>query len=262
MLILGLRILLTPFLVIGATLASRRWGPSVSGWLIGFPLNSAPVSFILALEYGPDFAERAGVGTLAGIASICAFSLAYILLSPKTKWWVTAVLASLVFLIATWVWTQFALPLLLTFIIVVGAMAFVIRLIPPREMAANTVVNPRWDLPARVLIATAFVLAITGSASVLGPQLSRLLTPFPIFGVVLAAFAHHQQGAETALQFLRGMTLSLFGVAGFFLVVCGLLPSLALGWTYALAVLVVFISNGIAFQIARPRASSNTELAS
>lgn len=254
MLILGLRIFLTPFLIIGATLASRRWGPSVSGWLIGFPLNSAPVSLILALQYGPDFAERAGVGTLAGIASLCAFSLAYAALSRKTNWWVTASLASMVFFAATWVWNSYTLPLLPTFIIVVGAIALVIWRVPARTIAANAAAAPPWDLPVRVIIATTFVIAITGSATLLGPHLNGLLTPFPVFTVVLAAFAQHQQGAPAAMQLLRGMTLSLFGVAGFFLVICGLLPTLALGWTYGLAVLVVLVSNGLAFQAARKSA--------
>ena len=46
-------------------------------------------------------------------------------------------------------------------------------------------------------------------APLLGAQLSGLLTPFPIFGTVLSAFAHRQQGAAAAIQLLRGMALSL-----------------------------------------------------
>jgi hypothetical protein len=251
MLILALRIFLTPFLVIGATLAGRRWGPSVGGWLIGFPLNSAPVSLILALQYGSEFATRAGIGTLAGLASLCAFNFAYALISRKANWWVSSLATSIVYFIATWVWNIFALPLIPTFIIVVSAIGLVIWLVPGRTIAPNPIPAPRWDLPLRVFIATIFVIAITGSAAVLGAQLSGLLTPFPIFGTVLAAFAHRQQGADAAIQLLRGMTLSLFGVAGFFLVVCGLLSTLALVWTYSLAAAVVLISYAIALQAAR-----------
>lgn len=249
--ILGLRIFLAPALVIAATLASRRWGPAVGGWLIGFPINSAPVSLILALQYGSDFAARAGVGTMAGLASLCAFSLAYAALSPKLNWWASSLVTSVFFFAATWIWNFFTLPLLPTFIIVVAAIALVIWLVPGRAIKAAGTAAPRWDLPIRVLVATLFVIGITGSAAYLGPQLSGLITPFPIFGTVLAAFTHRHQGAEVAIQLLRGMTLSLFGVAGFFLVVCGLLPTLAIGWTYLFAVLVVLVSNGIALRAAR-----------
>ena len=55
---------------------------------------------------------------------------------------------------------------------------------------------PRWDLPARMLVATGFVLVITAVANQLGPQLSGLIAPFPVFGLVFAAFAHAQQGSE------------------------------------------------------------------
>ncbi|RPI79530.1 MAG: hypothetical protein EHM45_02595 [Desulfobacteraceae bacterium] len=54
--VLVLKLFLTPFLIAAATLTGRRWGPGVSGWLIGFPLTSGPIALILALQQGPDFA--------------------------------------------------------------------------------------------------------------------------------------------------------------------------------------------------------------
>ena len=62
--ILALKLLLAPLLIYGVTLAGRRWGPTASGFLIGLPLVSGPISFILACEYGPDFASRSAVGNL------------------------------------------------------------------------------------------------------------------------------------------------------------------------------------------------------
>ena len=60
----ALKLLLAPLLILLATLAGRRWGPAVGGWLAGLPLTSGPVSLILALEQGPEFAARAALGTL------------------------------------------------------------------------------------------------------------------------------------------------------------------------------------------------------
>lgn len=249
--ILILRLFMTPLLIGAATLAGRRWGPGISGWLIGFPLTSAPVSLLLALQYGRAFAARAAIGNLAGLASICAFSLAYGAVARKQNWLVSAVLASLAFVVATWIWNNFTLSLPITFIIVVGVIGLVLWLIPLQMIASDSSQTPRWDLPARMIIAGAFVIALTAWAPVLGPQLSGLITPFPVFGTVLSAFAHRQQGADAAVQLLRGMTLNLLGVAAFFLIVGGLLTSLEIAWTYIVAAMTTLVISGIALRLAR-----------
>lgn len=249
--ILALRLLMTPLLIAAATLIGRRWGPGVSGWLIGFPLTSAPVSVILALQYRSDFAAQAAVGNLGGLASICAFSLTYNAVSYHRNWLVSVAAAALAFLIATAILNHFSLALLSTFVLALVAIGLTLRLIPKCALAADVSQAPRWDLPARMIVAGTFVIGLTALAPILGPQLSGLITPFPVFGSVLAAFAHYQQGAAAARNLLRGMTVSLFGVAGFFLVVGGLLPSLGLLWTYTLAAIVVVVVNGASFRLTR-----------
>ncbi len=47
--ILGLRLFMTPLLIATVTLIGRRWGPGVSGRLIGFPLTSGPVLVMVSL---------------------------------------------------------------------------------------------------------------------------------------------------------------------------------------------------------------------
>ena len=84
--ITALFILLAPLLILLATLAGRRWGPAVGGWLAGLPLTSGPVSLILALEQGPEFAGRAALGTLFGLISLSAFSLVYGVAARRMGW--------------------------------------------------------------------------------------------------------------------------------------------------------------------------------
>src|SRR5512145_2399570 len=84
--LLSLKLILTPVLIAVATLAARRWGPAVGGWLAGLPLTSGPVSLILALERGPDFAARAALGTLFGLVSLAAFCWAYGAAARWTAW--------------------------------------------------------------------------------------------------------------------------------------------------------------------------------
>src|SRR5512143_2222557 len=100
---------MTPILIAGATLAGRRWGLGVSGWLIGFPLTSGPVSVILALQYGPAFAAQAAVGNLGGLTSICAFNVAYSIVSHRGNWLASAAAAALTYLITTVILNSFPL---------------------------------------------------------------------------------------------------------------------------------------------------------
>jgi hypothetical protein len=65
-----LKLCLAPLLILLATLAGRRWGPAVGGWLAGLPMTLGASSFILALEQGPQFAARAALGTLFGLISL------------------------------------------------------------------------------------------------------------------------------------------------------------------------------------------------
>src|SRR5262249_58984965 len=75
-----------------------------------------------------------------------------------------------------------------------------------------------WDLPARMVVATVFVVLLTGVAPALGPPLTRLLAPFPLYAAVLAGFAHALEGSRSAAALLRGLLAGLFGFAAFFLV--------------------------------------------
>ena len=56
---IALKLTLTPILILTASLASRRWGQAIGGWLVALPLTTGPVTFFLALEQGNSFAARA-----------------------------------------------------------------------------------------------------------------------------------------------------------------------------------------------------------
>src|SRR5256714_1838962 len=75
--ILALKLVLTPALIAVATLVGRRFGPSISGWLVGLPFTSGPVSLFLALEQGTGFAAAAAAGSIGGVAAPAGFAGAY-----------------------------------------------------------------------------------------------------------------------------------------------------------------------------------------
>src|SRR5512147_1291905 len=95
--LLLLKLLVTPALIGTASLAGRRWGHSISGWLVALPLTTGPITFFLALSHGPAFAASAAAGTLAGGISQAAFVAAYGHLAWHWKWPATLITAILSF---------------------------------------------------------------------------------------------------------------------------------------------------------------------
>ncbi len=249
--LLALKLIMTPLLIASVTLAGRRWGPAVGGWLLSFPLTSGPISILLYLQYGREFAARAAVGNLGGQAAVCVFGLAYCLAAPLASWPVSVAAALGAFFLTVAAWNAASLALLPAFALAVGIEALILLLIPRRAGGPAAAPTPHWDLPARMGIAAIFVAGLTTAANSLGPQLSGLLSHVPVFGVVIAAFTHRNQGASAAVQLQRGIVMGSFATSCFFLVVAGLLPILDAGWTYPAATLAALAVNGVSLYILR-----------
>ena len=230
-----LKLCLAPVLILLATLAGRRWGPAVGGWLAGLPMTSGPSSFILALEQGSQFAARAALGTLFGLISLAVFSLAYGVAARRTGWRGCLAAALGAFGVSTLLFRDAAPPLGLAFALVCAVLATVGTVMaggqplrPPQRLLPG-------DLAIRMALAALLVLLLTSLAATLGPSLAGSLSPIPVFGALLAVFAHRDQGGAAAVQLLRGMVLGSFGFATFMLMVGGLLDRMAIAPTYALA---------------------------
>src|SRR5581483_11308029 len=69
-----LKLILAPVILGGASLAGRRWGHAISGWLVGLPLTSGPVIFFLSLSHDTSFVSSTVLGTLSGGFSGCILS--------------------------------------------------------------------------------------------------------------------------------------------------------------------------------------------
>jgi hypothetical protein len=214
--ILLFKLLVTPLFIMAVTLAARRWGPAAGGMLMGLPLTSGPISVFLALQYGPAFAAHAAVGNLVGQGSVCLFCLTYARASRRWSWPRCVVLALGAFLAATWLLKRWPWHLGTAFLFLLAAVLLVGRWIPAPQPLPAGPRPPAWDLPARMALATLFVLLLTASAGSLGPQLSGLLAPFPVFGVVLAAFTQAGQGGAAASRLLRGNVVGAAAFAAFF----------------------------------------------
>jgi hypothetical protein len=229
-----LKLVVTPVLILAASVAGRRWGQAVSGWFVGLPLTSGPIAFFVALEHGTGFAAATALGALAAAMAEAAFCLAYAHTARPGDWPLALAAGGAAFAATALVLRPLALPVLPLAAVVMAALVVALRLMPAGSEAVATPA-PRWDLPARMVIATLLVVLITGSAQTLGPRLSGVLAAFPVYAAILTVFGH-RSGPAAAVQVLRGLLLGLFGFAGFFLVLGVLIEPAGLGVAFAAAI--------------------------
>src|SRR5262249_26174754 len=101
----------------------------------------------------------------------------------------------------------------------------------------------------------ALVTVLVLTADALGPQLSGIVSTYPIILTVIGTFTHHRWGREAVWRLLRGLTLSLVAFVAFFLVVGLALPSAGLAGSYVLASLVALTMTTGLFILNRRRAA-------
>ena len=247
--ILLLKLVLTPALIGGASLAARRWGHAVSGWLVGLPLTSGPIAFFLAIERGASFAASAAIGSLAGAVAEVAFCVAYAGMATRASWLIAFASGSVAFAMTAVVLQQPELSLVIAGAGVWGSLAVALRLVRRGHTPTAMPAPPRWDLPARMIIATTLVLAITELAPVLGPRWSGVLATFPVYAAILTVFAH-RVSAASAMEVLRGLLLGLFAFAAFFVVLGMLIERAGVAVAFAAAIVSALAVQAVSFALA------------
>jgi hypothetical protein len=258
--VLLLKLLLVPGLVAGVTLAVRRWGPAVGGWLAGLPVVAGPVLVFYALEQGTLFAARAANGTLTGLLATVAFVVAYASASARFSWLACVVVGWTVFFAAVLVLhaTQFGPVLSLGCVVAATVMGR--RALPPLVplAAAASVRHARSDLPVRLGATATLVVTLTGLADRLGSTLSGLLNAFPVLTTIIAAFTHAQRGRAAMVAFLNGYLQSVVGFALFCAVMAATLPSLGLARALISALIVQLLSHAfLLWRVSRDGAASS-----
>ncbi|HVH82090.1 MAG TPA: hypothetical protein VM782_22015 [Stellaceae bacterium] len=252
---MALKVTVTPLLILAASLASRRWGESIGGWFVGLPLTSAPVCFFLALDHGPDFATTASLGSLLGVASEATFVFLYSIVARRSGWPLAWVVASSGFALCGFVLTPAALSLSAAMVTALISLVAVLVLMPRLDFRAVTLPRPpQWDIPARMIVATALVLGLTALAPYIGARASGLLSTYPVFATVLAVFGHQYSGAAAAVQVLRGLLIGLFAFVGFFAVVALTIEPHGTAFAFATATFAALAIQGASLAIMRRRA--------
>ncbi|MFT3890434.1 MAG: hypothetical protein QM730_02270 [Anaerolineales bacterium] len=256
--ILVLKLILAPVIIGSASLAGRKWGPAVSGWIVGMPLTSGPVIFFVALSHDANFAYNASLGTLSGGFSLVAFCLVYAWLALRFNWVVSTVGSLFAYgAITAWmqnVSTPFAPLFIAVFIVIVLGIRFMPK---EKEMDLVELKPGRWDIPSRILIGTSFILLLTGIAPFIGPRLTGLLSTIPLYTAILTIYAHRLQGGMGAVHVLRGLLHGLFAFLGFFITLCSLLPVAGIAVSFISAIIVALLVQGGSLVVMNKRNSES-----
>jgi hypothetical protein len=251
--ILAAKLLLTPSIVVATTLAGRRYGPAVSGWLVALPLISGPMTLFFAVEQGRHFAARAALGSLSGTLGEAAFCLGWATAARRSPRWGVALAAGSagfagVGLVAEALPLSPTLPVPLLPVACCGLLALLLtlRALPslPFEPVDEEELRPRWELPSRAIVTTGLLLLITGLAEIFGARLSGLLGVYPLYTAVLAGFAQRAHGPAAALRVLRGLLLGLFAFLAFFLSLSVLLERTSVPVAFATALVLCLAVHG------------------
>lgn len=179
-----------------------------------------------------------------GLISASLFCLIYSRLSRRLGWIGSTFAGWAGYLVITAALDRFSLSLVVSFVAVIAVIAAVLVLLPAQPLRLVTVAAPWWEIPLRMIAATTMVVTITAAAAALGPQLSGLLTPFPVYTTVLAVFTHAFEGPAPATGLLRGVIAGLFTFATFFFVIAGTLESRGLLGAFGLATLTALFLHG------------------
>jgi hypothetical protein len=248
--LLAVKLIVTPLMILAASLAGRRWGEALGGWIVGLPLTSGPVAAFLAVERGADFAAEASAGSLAGAVAQVAFVCGYAL-AASWGWPAGLIGGAVAYVAAALVLQAGALAPTTLFLTSLAALALALAALPRDRRVSAPSQAPWWEIPARVVVVTALVVAVTAFASTLGARASGVVASFPLIGAAFGVLAHRADGPRAAVAALRGMVAALFSFAFFFFALGLALPRASVLGAFAAATLVGLIVQAATLTLVR-----------
>ena len=231
-----LRLALVPAAVWVSSLAARRWGHAVSGYLGGLPMIGGPITLYLALDYGPAFAARSATFTLAAILGQAAHLLAFSHLGRHARWPMALVSGWAAFGAVAAAVAALAPGPLAAAVLAAGGLAAAWRWLPRGRGGGAPPAIPRAELQLRLAAALVLAAAILWSARAFGPVVSGVLLSVPVTGSIMPPFTLALYGPDALARLVRGFVAGLTGFAAFFLVLAVALPALGVAAAFACAV--------------------------
>jgi hypothetical protein len=205
MLFFLLRLLLAPLAVLVGTVAQRRFGHAISGLIVGLPLTSLPLLWLVALQHGTAFASSMTgallVGSIAEAVVLWLYARLTMHVSPMFA--LGGTLAAFAFVAGAVNYLK--LSAILAALITAAGFALALWLWPSNA-GDTTSPSGRSRLWLRLVLSAIFTLVIVSLAGRLGPVVSGLVDALPAMSLMMAFMTHQDHGANASSTFLRGVT--------------------------------------------------------
>lgn len=260
--LLALKLVATPLIILLVTAIERRFGHAVAGLVFGFPLTSSLASVFLAVEQGPAFARATAPGLLSGIATFGLFLLAYAHAAARGARWPVALAVGLaVYVPAAALAATLDLGFASSTAVALITLAASAWAMPRRLEPAPPQPHAWWELPARITIATALIVAITAVAEEAGPLLTGLLLLIPASTSTVSSFVLARAGPAAVVRLLRGLAWGCFSFVSFFVVVGAAMDTMPTPLVFVLAGLAAVGCSGVTWRLGVSRQPSGEALA-
>jgi len=231
-----LRLALVPGAVWIASLAARRWGHAVSGYLGGLPMIGGPITLYLAIDYGPQFAARSATFTLAVILGQAAHLLAFSHAGRVVRWPLALAAGWGSFLAVALAVVLLSPSAPLALLLAATGLAAAWRWLPRPRAASQPPAIPRAELRLRLVAAFVLAAAILAAARAFGPVVSGVMLSVPVTGSIMPPFTLALYGPDALARLVRGFVVGLSGFAAFFFVLAAGLATLGIVAGFAAAV--------------------------
>jgi len=232
-----LKLALVPIAVGLASLAARRWGHTVSGYLGGMPMVGGPIIIFLAIDHGAAFAAKVALVTLAGLLAQAAHQIAMAYVGRRFGWLAGLLGGWGAFAIVGVLLAHLEYPWWVAATYGVAALLVMWRVLPRAKDDGALPAVPRIELALRMAAAFAIAAVILWGSTRFGPVVSGVLLSVPVTGSVIPPFTLKLYGPEALARVQRGFLTGLTGFASFFLVVGVALVPLGLAAGFALALI-------------------------
>ena len=214
------KIVVTMIAVVGLSLIAEHASARLAGILAGCPHGIAIVLYFIGVEQGTEFAARASIYAIGGLAANVLLAYAYFRLGRRRgrNGFLLASVGSIVtFLCCAFILRRLRLDPIMASVLAIAVILLVGALLRRVENIRNdrTIRIGHADVLLRATLATAIVLAITALADVIGSDWSGLLAGFPVVTFPLLLIIHIRHGSEPVATIIKNYPFGLMSLVVF-----------------------------------------------
>ena len=266
-----IKITVTILLVVMLAEVSKRTNPLLGGLLLGLPLGVGLSIYFISYSEGIPFLVNGIPWGIAGLASGILFCFFYLLggrlFSSKNKF-VSIILSSLMgfvaffasgYLIRILSLNVFSATLIFTAVYLLNISASKKIILKNTEGTIRTRSNPYLTVLMRGLVSGIIIVAITGTASIVGSKWAGVLSSFPSMTYTLILILHYEEGNNLYPSIIYGFSYSVSTLAVFYILCSYSLPWLGLnfGFTaaYVLCLVYLFVVKVVSDRLSKLKAT-------